>query len=89
MMKPIPSNETLKGAVSMYFEAMYTCNVELLDKIFHPSSCLFDNDEGSIRVDPISNYRETIRARTSPESQNRSRLDEILLIDNLSEPLHW
>ena len=37
----------LLDAVSVYFDAIYHCDVEKLDEVFHESSSLFDADEGN------------------------------------------
>ena len=75
----------LLEAISLYFDAIYHCDVEKLDAVFHPSSSLFDADEGKILVDPIANFRTDVGSRPSPASRNQIRKDEILLIDYLSD----
>jgi hypothetical protein len=78
-------NVALKDAIQSYFDAMYICDLNLLDKVFHPAASLFDADSGDIFVDPISNYREVIAKRIPPASTGRPRSDHILLIDQLSD----
>lgn len=75
----------LREAIELYFEALYTCDVDMLDRIFHPASSLFDADAGAIFVDPIADYRRTIAGRVSPASLGQVRQDEILLVDYLSD----
>ncbi len=77
------STELLE-AVSVYFDAIYYCDVEKLDQVFHPSSSLFDADEGKIFVDPIASFRDDVDTRLSPAGRNQTRKDEIILIDWLS-----
>jgi len=76
--------ELLK-AISVYLDAIYYCDVEKLDQVFHQSSCLFDGDEGKIFVDPIASFRTDVSTRPSPASRNQARKDEIILIDWLSD----
>ncbi len=80
-------NETiiLLEAISVYFDAIYHCDVEKLDQVFHPSSSLFDADNGTIFVDPIANFRQDVGSRPSPAARHQKRKDEILLIDYLSD----
>ncbi|MEP2781108.1 MAG: nuclear transport factor 2 family protein [Pseudoruegeria sp.] len=78
-------SSALMVAVQSYFDALYHCDVDLLDQVFHPSASLFDADEGRIFVDPIACYRDTIFRRTSPAQSNAVRQDEILYVDSLSE----
>jgi len=77
--------QNLREAIALYFEALYMCNVDLLDRVFHPASSLFDADAGAIFIDPITHYRQTIANRVSPASLGQVRQDEILFIDHLSD----
>ena len=79
-------NETteLLDAVQMYFDALYYCDVEMLNKVFYKTSSLFDADEGKVFVEPISSFSADVGGRTSPASKNQAREDEILMVDMLS-----
>jgi len=59
--------------------------VDLLNKVFHKDSSLFDVDEGALLVDPIASFRNDVANRPSPASQNQAREEEIVLIDWLSK----
>lgn len=74
----------LLDAINTYFNAIYNCDVEALDKVFHQQSSLFDADQDKIFVDPIANFRNDVATRPSPASGKKVRNDEILLIDHLS-----
>lgn len=78
-------NSDLLGAINTYFDAIYYCDVTLLDKVFHTSSSLFDVDKGTLLVDPIASFRQDVATRPSPASVNQIREQEIILIDWLSE----
>lgn len=75
----------LAEAISVYLDAIYYCDVEKLDAVFHESSSLFDADEGKIFVDPIASFRADVASRPSPAGRNQVRSDEIITIDWLSE----
>lgn len=77
--------KSLLDAVSVYFDAIYFCDVEKLDSVFHESSSLFDGDEGKIFADPIADFRADVASRPSPAGINQKRDDEIIAIDWLSE----
>ncbi len=77
-------NELL-NAVSKYFDAIYYCDVDKLDQVFHQSSSLFDSDKGEIFVDPIASFRDDVENRPAPSGRNQVRSDEIISIDWLSE----
>ena len=78
-------NSDLYAAINMYFDALYYCDVTLLDKVFHSTSSLFDVDEGTLLVDPIASFRQDVATRPSPASVNQPREQEIILIDWLSK----
>ncbi len=76
--------DKLLQAVDTYFDAIYYCDVEKLDDVFHPASSLFDADEGDIFVDPIASFRQDVGGRPAPAEKRQARRDEIIGIDWLS-----
>ncbi len=81
----MPRSAELLDAVDVYFRALHTCDIELLDSVFHPASSLFDVDEGVITVDPYPAWREAVANRPSPASVGQDRDDEIIVVDWLSD----
>ena len=78
-------NKELLNAIEIYFDAIYHCDVSLLDKVFHKSSNLFDVDNRALFVDPIASFRHDVANRASPASCNQERQEEIIMIDWLSQ----
>ncbi len=74
----------LLDAVQTYFDALYHCDTERLNSVFHETSSLFDGDEGKVFVEPIKSFSADVGGRVSPASKGQTREDEILLIDFLS-----
>lgn len=74
----------LFDAVQLYFDALYECDVEKLNAVFHPDSSLFDADTGTVFVEPIDSFSRDVGTRVSPASKGQARADEILMIDWLS-----
>ncbi len=74
----------LLTAVETYLDAIYFCDVEKLDAVFHQGSSLFDADGGKIFVDPIASFRADVASRPSPAGRGQKRVEEILCIDWLS-----
>ena len=72
-------DQKLPDAIQMYFDALYFCDTKLLNSVFHPSSSLFDADEGSLFVEPIASFSKDVASRTSPASRQQQREDEILI----------
>lgn len=80
----MPSHTSLIDAVQTYFDALYECNIEKLNSVFHETSSLFDVDNGKVFVEPIDSFSNDVSTRTSPQSKGQEREDEILMIDYLS-----
>ncbi len=78
---PLPE---LLEAVQLYFDSLYHCDTEMLNKVFHPSSSLFDADDGKLFVESIESFSADVGGRVSPASTGQARKDEILSIDFLS-----
>ena len=74
----------LLSAIETYFDALYECNLEKFDQVFHSSSSLFDSLDGTMTAMPIAEYRAIIEKRVSPSSVNQTRKDEIITLDWLS-----
>jgi len=81
MTSPLPD---LLDAVNLYFDSLYYCDTDMLNRVFHESSSLFDADEGKLFVEPIDSFSNDVGGRTSPASVGQTREDEILSIDFLS-----
>lgn len=79
------TTQSLLSAIELYFDAIYFCDTDKLDKVFHPASSLFDVDEGTILVDPILSFRADVASRPSPASVNQVRNEQIITIDFLSK----
>lgn len=77
-------NPQLFEAVQVYFDALYECDTEKLNSVFHENSSLFDADNGAILVEPIASFSRDVGSRTSPESTGQAREEEILMVDWLS-----
>lgn len=77
--------QALLEAVNVYFDAIYFCDVEKIDRVFHDQSSLFDADNGDIFVDPISCFRADVDSRPAPSERSQARRDEVIAIDWLSD----
>ncbi|WP_196888590.1 nuclear transport factor 2 family protein [Aureivirga sp. CE67] len=74
----------LLDAVQTYFDALFYCDTELLNKVFHKKSSLFDVDKGNVFVESIESFSKDVGTRISPNSKNQEPDAEILMIDWLS-----
>ena len=84
IMQESNSHTDLLQAVQTYFDALYFCDTNLLNQVFHKSSSLFDVDTGKVFVEPIASFSKDVGGRVSPESTGQELEAEILMIDWLS-----
>ena len=77
----MPRETELLEAVDVYFRALYACDVNLLNAVFHPASSLFDVDEGDVVIDPYPVWREVVANRPSPKSVGQERSEEVISVD--------
>lgn len=54
-----------------YFDLIYTQNMDLFDRVFHPSAVLYSAQDGVVVARPREEYRELMRARRSPSRTAR------------------
>lgn len=74
----------IRSALQLYFDVMHECDLEKFDRIFHPTSSLFNAKDGVLTLRPFVKYRTEIENRVSPKSLGQPRIDSILTIDILS-----
>jgi Putative lumazine-binding len=82
--KKMKLQQGLLDAVQVYFDALYYCDTEKLNAVFHETSSLFDADNGKVFVEPIRSFSDNVGQRESPASKGQAREDEVLLVDWLS-----
>jgi Putative lumazine-binding len=76
--------DELRAFLADYFEVLQTQEMALFDRVFHPDSVLYSQQDGQVTVRPFAAYRQMVQGRQSPASQGSPRQEEVLLIDVLS-----
>jgi hypothetical protein len=76
--------EQIQHMLADYFETLYTQDLTMFDKVFHPGCVLYTSQEGTVVVRPIAEYRGIVAGRKSPKELGSPRKDEILMIDVIS-----
>jgi hypothetical protein len=71
----------LLEAVERYLALMYDCDVSRFDQVFAPTAQLHGLRDGKLNLIPAADYRKRLTERTSPQSKNAPRLQEVLLVD--------
>ncbi|CTQ52689.1 Putative lumazine-binding protein [Roseibium album] len=67
----------LQSAISDYFDALYQCDTDLLQKVFHPKAVYATADETPLLHRTMAEYVPVVAARVSPASRGEERRDAI------------
>ena len=68
-----------------YFDALYFCDVDKLQSVFHPRAIYATADEKPLLYRTMEEYVPVVAARQSPASRNEVRRDHIDAIDLAGE----
>ncbi|AWB08275.1 hypothetical protein A6A40_24835 (plasmid) [Azospirillum humicireducens] len=68
-----------------YFDALYFCDVDKLQSVFHPRAIYATADEAPLLYRTMEDYVPVVAARQSPASRNEARRDHIDAIDLAGE----
>jgi hypothetical protein len=81
IMNDYPAAAPLLEAVERYLTLMYDCDVARFDQVFAPSAQLHGLRDGQLHIIQAADYRSRLASRSSPQSKNAPRLQEVLLVD--------
>ena len=81
------TNPELQNLIDDYFEVIHAQDMELFDRVFHPSCCLYSAQGGELVLRPCAVYREQVANRQSPKELGNARRDKVLLVDQISDTL--
>ncbi|MES0809601.1 nuclear transport factor 2 family protein [Roseibium sp. SCPC15] len=70
----------LQRVIRDYFDALYHCDTELLQRVFHPKAVYATADETPLLHRTMDEYVPVVAARQSPASRGEARRD---LIDEI------
>jgi hypothetical protein len=68
-----------------YFNALYFCDPDRLQRVFHPRAIYATADETPLLYRTMEEYVPVVAARQSPASRNEPRRDHIDAIDMAGE----
>ena len=69
--------EAIGAVLQDYFDALYFCDVEKLQRVFHPAAIYATADEAPFLHRTMAEYFPVVAARQSPASRNEARRDHI------------
>ena len=71
----------IADVIQDYFDALYFCDVDKLQRVFHPKAIYATADETPLLYRTMDEYIPVVAARQSPASRNEPRRDHIDAID--------
>lgn len=77
--------EGLRGAIQLYFNMMYDCDVSMFDCVFFQSAQLHGFRDGAMTMWSAPEYKQILADRVPPKSLDAPREEEILLMDFTSD----
>ena len=81
------TNPEIKKLLDDYFDVIHAQDMNLFDKVFHTSCCLYSAQDGNLVLRPYDIYREIVAARESPAQLGNTRRDKVLMVDQISPTL--
>ena len=81
------TNPEIQNLIDDYFEVIHAQDMDLFDRVFHPSCCLYSAQGGELVIRPYAVYREQVANRQSPKELGNTRRDQVLMIDQISDTL--
>jgi predicted N-acyltransferase len=69
--------QDLQRVIRDYFDALYHCDTELLQRVFHPKAVYATADETPLLHRTMDEYVPVVAARQSPASRGEARRDVI------------
>lgn len=81
------TNPEIQSLIDDYFEVIHAQDMDLFDRVFHPSCCLYSAQGGELVVRPYAVYRDQVANRQSPKELGNARRDKVLMVDQISDTL--
>ena len=77
--------QDISAVLTDYFDALYFCDVEKLQRVFHPKAIYATADETPLLYRTMEEYVPVVAARQSPASRGEPRRDHFDAIDLAGE----
>lgn len=77
--------EDIRAVVQDYFDALYFCDIDKLQRVFHPKAIYATADETPLLYRTMEEYVPVVAARQSPASRGEVRRDHIDAVDLAGE----
>ena len=77
--------QDISAVLADYFDALYFCDAEKLQRVFHPKAIYATADESPLLHRTMQEYVPVVAARQSPASRGEPRRDHIDALDLAGE----
>ncbi|MDJ1156693.1 nuclear transport factor 2 family protein [Chelatococcus sp. SYSU_G07232] len=77
--------DDITGVLQEYFDALHFCDVDKLQRVFHPKAIYATADETPLLYRTMEEYVPVVAARQSPASHNEARRDHVDAIELAGE----
>jgi hypothetical protein len=75
------NEKEIREAVQKYLDGLYEGNADLLETVFHPTSALVREQNGTLLHTPVAEWLKAVRGRPSPKARGIERKDQWLHLD--------
>lgn len=79
------AHEQIAVLLQQYFDALYFCDVDLLQRVFHPQALYATADEQPFLHRTMAEYVPVVAARQSPASRGEPRKDHVESVEVAGE----
>jgi hypothetical protein len=69
--------DEVTGVLRTYFDALYTCDLALFERVFHPRALYATADEPALLVRGMAEYFAVVAGREPPARRGETRYDRI------------
>ena len=73
--------DDIEAVLQTYFDALHYCDIEKLERVFHPKAIYATADETPMLYRTMADYVPVVAAREAPASRGEARRDAIDAID--------
>ncbi|MGA9702584.1 nuclear transport factor 2 family protein [Pseudomonas sp.] len=79
--------DEIQAFLKDYFNVLQSQDLNQFDQVFHRGCVLYSAQNSTVVVRPFDEYRAMVQGRQSPQEGGFPQLDEVLMIDVMSEEM--
>ncbi|WP_455823688.1 nuclear transport factor 2 family protein [Pseudomonas graminis] len=79
--------DEIQAFLNDYFNVLQSQDLNKFDQVFHRGCVLYSAQNSAVVVRPFDEYRTMVQGRQSPQAGGFPQLDEVLMIDVMSDEM--